>query len=250
MFIILIIPSRRSMSFFSKPIINSINVRLPNNPMKMEEVIKEISERKLIHKRLVDHHRLYDCSPKGNFCENIFVKIFNEDLGFGQLVNNTLFDWVPESHKVGADFTVPSIEFQRVSGKTGQINKIGRLKMASDIREDHRIIYSSHRLTKHPDFKSIIEFLKTSHYDVTFLLSPNKKYDKYFWIVLKNIDFSDELWEWKETYNKKDIHTGWSGQSESQGIISATITKSMSAQLWIKMKLSSNRIIHIEEICY
>lgn len=235
------------MPFFNEPFINDINVRSPDNLMNLGEVIRKISEDKLLLKRLIEHHRLYNCSPKGTLCENIFLKIFNEDFGFGQLVNGTLFDWVPESHKIGADLTVPSIEFPRISVKTGKISKIGYQSMALDIKKDHRITYSSHRLTKHPDLQGIIEFLELSHCDITFLLSPHKKYKKYFWVVLKNINFASLGWD--DTYSKKNVHTGWSGKSEEQGIICAKIQKNMSAQLWLELKLSSNRIMHIEEIC-
>lgn len=235
------------MPFFSQPPINDIHVRTFDNLCPISEVIEKISKDKLLLKRLIEHHSLYDCSPKGTLLENIFVKIFNEDLGFGQIVNGRLFDWKPESHKIGADIIVPSLSVSRVSIKTGQMSKIGRKLSLMDIREDHRIEHSSHRLTQHKDFQSVKEFLNISHYDITFLLSPYEKRGSYFWTIMENIDFSSM--EWVEKYNKKGNHSGWVSSSQDQGVIKAEIQKTMSAQLWIQTRLSSNKIIHVEEIC-
>lgn len=235
------------MPFFSQCPINNRNVRTFNNLCSISEVIEKISKDRLLHKRLMEHHGLYDCSPKGTLLENIFVKIFNEDLGFGELVNGLLFDWKPESHKIGADLTVPSLISSRVSIKTGQMSKIGYEVPSADIREDHRIKHSSHRLTRHPNFQSVKDFLNDSHYDITFLLSPYEKRGSYFWTIMENIDFSPM--EWSEKYNKKGEHSGWTSTSNDQGVIKAEITKTISAQLWIETRLSSNKIVHVEEIC-
>jgi hypothetical protein len=230
--------------FFKYPPINNSNVRIPENRMLLKEAIEKISKDKLLLKQLTRHHEMYVCAPKGNFGENIFVNIFN-DMGLGEKINDLLFNWFPESHKPGADLTVPSLECPNISLKAGQITKVGRKKISSDIRDDHRIKYSSHRLGTHPDLNSISQFLSCQHCDITFLLSPYKC-EKYYWVIHENLDFS--ALDWKEKYNKDKKHTGWYASDENQGLTKAIIEKSMSTQLWIEMRLSSNKIIHVEEI--
>lgn len=235
------------MPFFKRSPKNNINVRQFDNPQPLSEAIEKISRERLLQQRLKRHHGMYVCPPKSTSLENIFVNIFDEDFGFGQEVNGVIFDWYPESHKVGADLTVPSISTSRISIKTGCASKIGRKAPSNDIRNDHRIEFSSFRLTTHPDLEAIKCFLQKQHQDVTFLLSPYEKRGIYVWTVLENIDFSNLMW--RDKFNTKGSHSGWIAEDEGQGLIKAEIKKGLSTQLWIEMKLSSNRIIHVEEIC-
>lgn len=210
-------------------------------------MIEKISREKLIHKRLERHHGLYSCAPKSTSLEEIFVNIFDQDLGFGQYVNGFVFDWEPESHKVGADITVPSLSTPKISIKTGKPSKIGKKTISADMRADHRIEFSSFRLSAHPNMEAIQSFLGVKHQDITFLLSPHKNKRSYIWTVLENLDFS--CMNWVDKFTKKGVHSGWTTQDENQGLIEARIEKGTSSQLWMKMRLSSNRIIHLEEIC-
>lgn len=234
------------MSFFNQYKINDSNVR-SSNPMTLVEFIEKLTHEEYLKKRLKEYHKSWSTPIKGTLSEELWTKIFNEDFGFGEECDGSLFGWVPESHKVGADMIVPSLETKRISIKAGQISKIGRKKGALDIREDHRLKYSSHRMTKHGELSEKINFLSIPHSDVTFCLSPNIKYGRYYLIILGNIDYQSI--NWCEAYSKTGKHTGWCGDDDNQGVINTRISKSLSSQLWIEMKLSSNRIIHIEEIC-
>lgn len=232
-----------------KPIqVNDTNVRSKDYLIGIEELISMIRAGRFFHKRLGLHHGLYVCPPKGTILENIIVNILNEDLGLGQIVNKLIFGWEPESHRIGADITVPSLLFPHISIKTGQILKTGRGIKSEWIREDHRIKYSSSRTTSHEKLEDKINFLKNPHCDVTFFLSPNYKYGKYYWVVMENLNFSDL--EWKDKYSKKTgNHIGWVGKGGSDGIVSTSISKDLSAQVWVELHLNSKRIIHFEEIC-
>ena len=234
------------MPFFNNAEINSSNVRT-ENPMSLEDFVDKLLKEGHLRRRLKEYHGTWTTPIKGTLAEELWVKIFNQDFGFGEEHGGSIFGWFPESHKVGADMTVSSLATRRISIKAGQISKIGRGRTASDIREDHRLTYSSHRMTKHGELSDKINFLSTAHSDVTFCLSPNIKYGKYYLVILDNLDYASMTWS--ESYSKKGIHTGWAGEDPSQGVIKTRITKTMSSQLWIEMKLSSSRIIYLEEIC-
>lgn len=234
---------------FFRPIqINDKNVRHETNLIGIRELVSIISDGGFVRKRLCLHHDIYDCPPKGTIGENIWVNILNKDLGLGQTVDGLLFGWRPESHGVGADIRVPSLTCPKISLKTGQVSKIGRGKRANSIREDHRIVYSSSRTTSHGSLRDKIEFLKNPHCDVTFFLSPHAGYGRYYWLVMENLNFSNL--NWVERYSKKtNNHVGWLGQGGEEGILGAKISTKLSSQIWVDLHLSSNRIIHFEEIC-
>lgn len=232
---------------YFRPIkINGTNVRTEGDLIGAEELKDLILPH--LKRRLCLHHDLYDCPPKGTILENLIVNVLNKDLGLGQMVDGLLFGWKPESHKVGADLTVPSLICRRPSIKTGNVKKIGRGKRSCSIREDHRLIYSSSRTTTHGSLTEKLEFLKNPHCDVTFFLSPNAKYGRYYWIMMENLNFSDL--DWVDRYSKgKNNHVGWTGKGGSEGIISAQISTKLSSQIWVELHLSSRKIIQFEEIC-
>jgi hypothetical protein len=230
--------------FFKDLKINSVNVRTGENRLNLDEVISLMRDGEFLKKRIVEHHRLYHHAIKGTANENVWVNIFNEDLGLGQRVGEMVFDWHPESHKIGADITVPSLMFPRISIKTGKVTKSGRVKTKTQIKDDHKVKYSSHRLTTYKDLEEILGFLKKSHCDITFLLSPDVKNKKYYWIVQENLNF--EKLDWAELYSKTNTQKGWVGLGVD---VRAEIHTSLSSQLWVEIKLSSDKIIHMEEIC-
>lgn len=234
-------------NFFKKPKKNDKNVRSGDDRISLQEIISRISEGRFIEKWVNKHHEIYSCPIKGIFSENLWFNIFNQDLGLGEEVDGKLLGWHPESHKIGADLIVPSLVCPRISGKAGKISKIGRGKPKASIREDHRVTYSSHRLTTHLNWDEIKAFLSINHCDVTFLLSPRPKYGKYQWIVLENLDFNKL--EWSDRYSDKNNHVGWLGTGGDEGVINCRISRKLSSQLWVELKLSSKRIVHMEEIC-
>lgn len=226
--------------------INDKNVRSKDNLIKTEELPDLFSP--YLKSELRSHHNLYHTPPKGTILENLVVNVFNRCLGLGEAVDDFLFGWKPESHKVGADFTIPSLVCPRISMKTGQIKKTGRDKRSSAIRNDHRIIYSSSRTTSHGSLEEKINFLKNPHCDITFFISPHVKYKKYYWIMMENLNFSNL--DWSDRYSKKtNNHVGWTGKGGEEGILSAKISTKLSSQIWVDLHLSSKRIIHFEEIC-
>lgn len=234
--------------FFRPPIVNSSNVRSRDNLIGVQEMIHMVSESGAIGMYIRMHHEIWEYPIKGIAIENLFVNVFSKVLGLGEIVDGTLFGWRPESHRPGADLTIPSFLTSKIGFKTGQISKIGRKKRDPDILQDHRIVFSSHRLTAHENWIDKLNFISHPHCDITFLLSPHIEYGKYYWVVMENFDF--KKMEWSESHSKKSgNHVGWVGTDEDQGVIKAKVSKVLSAQLWIEARLSSSRILHFEEIC-
>lgn len=200
-------------------------------------------------RRLIDHHKLYDCAPKGTLLENILVRILNDEFGLGELVNGLVFGWKPESHSISSDMTVPSLITPSISCKSGKVTGTTRKKNVK-FEDAYKITFNSHRLTRFGTIQERQNFLGQKHYDVMVCLGFAPKLQSYQLLVIDNLDLSPLVWV--ETYSKDESKekklTGWTAAEESQGIIKAKISNSLSSQLWIELALNSNRIVYRQDI--
>lgn len=240
------------MALFRNIKINGQNVQPPGS-IDIRSILIPVGD--FMTKRIVQYHITYDIPIKGGLTENLFARVLNDDLGLGQDLGGLLFGWNPESHAVGADFTVPSLNKSRISCKTGSISEIANnLLFKSDERQAfkdyHKIKFSSHRLTSHETINECISFIMMPHCDITFFLSPMPQKSQYVFLVMENLNYQNL--NWTETLGKrgkrKGEPTGWKGLGGTEGIIEANISTSLSSQLWTELLLNSNRIMHIREI--
>jgi len=240
--------------FFREIEPNSSNVRTKENLINLQELIATDHFIDLLKHYIVKHHELYTQPTKGTLIEELFVRVFN-DMGLGELVKGKILGWYPNSHGLGADIFCPSLDLSAISCKTGEVKKTGRKKALLDMRQDHRIKYSSHRLTRHETLEEVLKFLSHNHCDITLCLSPSIKNQKYYLVAIKNIDFSKINWvpryslkTNKKTGDSEMRHVGWDGNDPEQGVIKAQISKSMSSQLWVELGLSSPKIAQMIDI--
>lgn len=240
------------MALFRNIKINEQNVQPPGS-IDIESILIPVGD--CMEKRIVQYHAVYDVPIKGSLAENFFVRVFSDDLGLGQKLDKLLFGWNPESHAIGADFTVPSLNKPRISCKAGSISEAANnlLFKSDDIqafKDYHKIKFSSHRLTSHETINECISFIMMPHSDITFFLSPMPQKSQYVFLVMENLNYQNL--NWTETFGKrgkrKGEPTGWKGLGGTEGIIEANISTSLSSQLWTELLLNSNRITHIREI--
>lgn len=240
------------MALFRNIQINKQNLQPPGS-VDIQSILIPVGDH--LGKRLSDYHKTYDIPIKGGLAENLFVRIFNDDLGIGQSIKELLFGWNPESHVVGADFIVPSLNKPRISCKTGIINEVSNnLLYTSDekqaLKDSCKIKFSGHRLTSHETIHECVSFIMKSHCDITFFLSPMAEKSQYVFLVMENLNY--ETLDWTETLGKrgkrKGKFTGWRGSGGTEGIVEASISVSLSSQLWTELLLNSNKITHIREI--
>jgi len=174
-----------------------------------------------IKDRLAKHHELYSGQCKAEYWEENLCYALKE-AGFGS-------DWTPDfNHGVGVDQSTS--DGTRISNKGGNI-------------ENDVIEISGSRLTKHKTLQDKLEFLSVKKEDYIFCLATDKEEWKrgkkvYYFIVIdsNNLNYHDQ--QWHETFGQKgsnkDKVNGWSCISENY---SAKIVKSMSDQLWTRVKL-------------
>lgn len=181
-----------------------------------------------IEQRQTKHHELYSSRCKAEYVEENLSNALKE-AGFGS-------NWKPDfNHKPGIDQTTDN--GIRIGNKSGTIEK--------DV-----IKFSGSRLTKHVTLQKKLDFLSIKQEDYIFCLATKKNewekgIKKYYFIVIdsKVLNYHQQTWE--ETYGikgrLKGKVNGWKCSCEKYY---ATITKSMSDQLWTTLKLDYCEEIH------
>jgi hypothetical protein len=181
-----------------------------------------------IQERLEKHHELYTGQCKAEYWEENLCYALKK-AGFGS-------DWAPDfNHGVGVDQSTD--DGTKISNKGGNI-------------ENDVIEISGSRLTKHKTLQDKLEFLSVKKEDYIFCLATDKDEWKlgkkvYHFIVIDSNKLNYHDQQWNETLgqrgNSKDKVNGWSCISENY---SAKIVKSMSDQLWTRVKLDYCEEIH------
>jgi hypothetical protein len=181
-----------------------------------------------IQERLEKHHELYTGQCKAEYWEENLCYALKK-AGFGS-------DWAPDfNHGVGVDQSTDN--GTKISNKGGNI-------------ENGVIEISGSRLTKHKTLQDKLEFLSVKKEDYIFCLATDKDEWKlgkkvYYFIVIDSDKLNYHDQQWNETFgqkgNNKDKVNGWSCISENY---SAKIVKSMSDQLWTRIKLDYCEEIH------
>jgi hypothetical protein len=215
----------------------SENVRTPDNLIKPVEFLVRLREE--LERMLIPHHSIYNQPPKGNYSEELIFNASNEKMGLGQIVDGTIFGFVPDSHAPGKDLCIPSLECPNISVKTGDLNK--------DKEGSETVTYSSHRMTKYKTLEDKLSFLSERHSDLTVLLTPDFHNAKYRLIAHEPLDFNKL--DWVETFSKEGKPTGHRGSGGDEGILQAKIINSTSYQLWVTLRLDSKKIIYSKDIC-
>jgi hypothetical protein len=174
-----------------------------------------------IKERLELHHKLYSGKCKAEYWEENLAYALKQS-GYGS-------DWNADfNHKVGVDQT--TTKGIRVGNKSGNV-------------VNNTIEISGSRLTKHQTLEDKLEFLSIPKEDYIFCIgtentdwSNNKKI--YYFVIIDSKKLNYHQQSWKEVYgNTKNNFgklTGWNCNTKDY---SAKIVKSMSDQLWTKIKL-------------
>lgn len=217
-----------------------------NNKIPVEKLIQDYRLGEIIQKRLqIAHDVLFGKLPiKDSSWEQVLVKIFNEDLRMGELVQEEtskkmmLFGWKPFSHKVGKDLVVPSLDLPRISAKSGQISNVKKTK-------SKKLKISCSRLQQYRTLDEILKFFRIKHEDVIYSLASQLKNSCYFFSVIRPPDLT--LLDWTSYITDKG-YTNWIGKPkvEGTGVIKAQIQGSLSCQLWIELDVNSNLMLHKE----
>lgn len=188
----------------------------------MKEEVEFRSLVPYVKENLIKHHELYSAQCKAEYWEENCSNALKKS-GFGS-------DWKPDfKHTHGVDQTTN--EGIRIGNKSGAIN------------DDNSLVeISGHRLTKHKTIDDKLKFLKEKYEDYIFCLAVNKKSwkqgsKKYYFVIIDShkIDYFNQTWVEKIGAKgvKKGQVSGWECRAEE---FSASITKSMSDQLWTKIK--------------
>lgn len=168
--------------------------------MKTVKVSKELLQE--ISYRIGLHHELYDFKIDSLAWENILHKSF---LKCG--INSK---WITGSHSEGVDIYVDGI---RISCKGGTISG----------KRNPRLKISSHRTTRFKTLEEKINFISENHEDVIWSLVQIDS-STYRLHIFEKPDF--KLFDWSVT------KSGWSAVS---GLNRASISRSMSDQLWFDL---------------
>jgi len=163
---------------------------------------------------LQNHHKMYSSKCNAIQWEEICCNSLKAS-GFGS-------DWVPNlSHKIGTD--------QETDGGTEISNKSGRLS-----EDELSLIISGSRLTKHNTIQDKLDALTAHTEDYVYSLATKKSFDannncKYYFIVIdtEELDYGNQDWE--------QTGPGWACEANDY---TATITRSMSDQLWTNISAS------------
>jgi hypothetical protein len=174
-------------------------------------MIENIAELVVILKqRILAYHGMFSLPLIAEQWEEVLHRSFR-DLG----IETT---WHPNrSHTVGEDMRLQGIENSRISCKSGTIQNA----------ETH-VKFSGGRSTTFATLEEKLNHFSGDHDDFYFLLSKKKYFDmKYQLLVFPSSLCKPNLLEWSET------SSGWKGT----GNFEATITQSMSGQLWTTLPL-------------
>lgn len=169
----------------------------------------------VIINRITSYHNL--------FALPLIAEQWEETLhrSFGDIGIET--SWEPKrSHTVGEDMRLVGQENSRISCKSGQFVK--------DRSLGECVKFSGSRSTSFPNLEDKIAHFSGSHDDYYFLLTKRKQFDKKYTILIFKSDICrvNQL-KWEEAPSGKS----WQGE----GSFKATISKSMSDQLWTTLPL-------------
>jgi len=174
-----------------------------------------------IDTRVQMYHSMFNQSLTGTYWEELLSKSF-EDIGL-------VTSWEPvNSHKVGEDMKIEGFLGSRISCKSGVFKNNRTHKMGRCVE------FSSSRTTSQKTLDEKLEHLAKSHYDYHFLLTKKDTFDKtYELLIIKAgmCNVKDLTWKPNKNGNEGDYVS-------VDGPFKATITNSMSGQLWITMPLS------------
>lgn len=183
-----------------------------------------------IEKNIKSFHNLLSQPITGTIWEEILSKSFTE------IGHSTT--WKPDnSHKVGEDMRIISLENSRISCKSGVITHNRTHKLGECVQ------FSSSRTTSFKTLEEKLQHLSKSHYDYHFMLSKKDKFDgTYKLLIIKadNCNVGDLEWEQNKNGKPDDYVT------KVGGPFKATITGSMSGQLWVTLPLT--RVEYIFDI--
>ena len=181
-----------------------------------DELIDEIK------KRILEHHKLYRLTIKGEYWEDIFSQAVLQIGGFS--------DWAPErTHTIGMDQICSWGDYNnlRISNKSGlytissQTLKISGSRSTSYDTLEEKI---QHFSNKQEDFYSCLatsSLKKDPNYYLFFFDSKILNYDQV---------------NWEPTYDKTNKHTGWKAVSNTY---TAWIKKNLSDQLWTHINIQN-----------
>lgn len=185
-----------------------------------------------IEKNIKAFHTLL-CQPiTGTIWEELLSRSFNQ-IGYETT-------WKPDnSHKVGEDMRIISLENSRISCKSGVITHNRTHKLGECVQ------FSSSRTTSFKTLEEKLDHLSKRHYDYHFMLSKSDKFDGTYKLLIINADkcnVRDLEWESNKNGKPDDYVT------KVGGPFKATITGSMSGQLWVTLPLSRAEYIFDIEV--
>ena len=185
----------------------SINVSMKSIPL-ISIIMKIIP---YLTSRIKQYHSLFDVP--------LIAELWEETLHRSFMDLNYHTTWTPDrSHKVGEDMRIQSIRRSRISCKSGQFITPRDLKKKC-------VKINGGRSTKFETLEEKIKHFSGDHDDVYCCLAKSKPFDKkYTLLVFESSLINVKQLDWKESRTGKE----WQGK----GNFSATIGKSMSAQLW------------------
>ncbi len=187
---------------------------LLNTESRLNELIVRINN--WVHQ----YHLVFDQPLAGTYWEEILSKSF-ADIGHETT-------WTPNnSHKVGEDFKISNLIGSSISCKSGVFkhNKTHNLGKCVE--------FSSSRTISHKTLEEKLEHLNSHNYDYHFMLSKHMKFDKTYELLIIGSEMCkvlDLTWEANKNGKKGDFVS-------VSGPFKATITESMSGQLWITLPL-------------
>jgi hypothetical protein len=173
----------------------------------------------VIEKNIKSFHNLL-CQPiTGTIWEELLSRSFSE-IGYETT-------WKPNnSHKVGEDMKIISLDDSRISCKSGVIINNRTHKLGECVH------FSSSRTSSFKTLDEKLKHLSKSHCDYHFMLS---KKDKMYKLLIIKADVCNVMnldWESNKNGNPDDY------VSKVGGPFKATITGSMSGQLWVTLPLT------------
>lgn len=183
------------------------------------ELIEEIKH------RILEHHKLYRLTIKGEYWEDIFSQAVISIGGYS--------DWTPDrTHMVGKDQICSWHDNQniRISNKSGLYTiSSNSLKISGSRSTTYETLEEKvkHFSNKQEDFYSCL---------ATSSLKKDKNY-YLFYFDSKILDYDKA--DWQPTYDKENKHTGWKCSTDKYD---AWIKKNLSDQLWTHIKIGPAEI--------
>lgn len=195
-----------------------------SNPNNLKNLVSSIQN------NVKKFHGLFRQPITGTIWEETLSNSFN-DIGYET-------SWKPDnSHKVGEDMSIIAFTEARVSGKSGVLKNNRTHNLGPSVE------FSSSRTTTYKTLEEKLEYLCQSHYDYHFMLSKKDKFDgTYKLLIVKESMCNVKDLEWEPNKNSKPGDY----VSKPGGPFKATITGSMSGQLWVTLPLS--RVSHMFDI--